>query len=73
VGPSASSEASSLSFSSGQPSACSWRCSGFSIFSGAYALFWPRLRPAPPYLFYPPHSSSYDVSALYVTAPHNFL
>jgi hypothetical protein len=34
VGPSASSEASSLSFSSDQPSACWWRCLGFSIFLG---------------------------------------
>ncbi|KAH9971087.1 hypothetical protein BGW80DRAFT_508477 [Lactifluus volemus] len=37
---------------------------GFSIFFGAYALFCPRLRPAPPYLFCRSHSSNYDISAL---------
>jgi hypothetical protein len=73
VGPPVSSEASYSSFLSGLPSACSWRCSGFSIFLRAYAFDFLHLRPALPSLFCRSHLSNYDTSTLYVTAPHNFL
>jgi hypothetical protein len=52
VGPPVFSAVSFSFFSSGQPSACWWRCSAFSIFSGAYALLAASWSPSPhlPYL-----------------------